>query len=60
MCSRVTALACNCGFARVAIKELSMSKIKFGQRFGEINKQERAHAFQKLFDRPNFKIPELF
>lgn len=46
-----TSLAFNCGFARVAVRELTETQRGQPQ---SIDKEKRAHGFKELFERPSF------
>ncbi len=49
-----TSLAFNCGFARVAVRELTETKRGKPQ---SIDKEKRAHDFKELFEIPSFSLP---
>ena len=49
-------LVVNCGFARVAIKELSMTGK--GIQFNRIDKHNRSERFKNLFNIPTFGLPD--
>lgn len=46
-----TSLAFNCGFAQVAVRELTETQRGQPQ---SIDKEKRAHGFKELFERPSF------
>ena len=54
MYTNKTVLSFNCGFARTAVRELTIGKSLFG--FHDF--QGRQEKFIELFDIPSFKLPE--